>query len=313
MAPLERGDTESTASGDTASTRSPDESLSLASSLTAAWKADHGTRVAAAAVAREATCGSLGDACGPADGVHSVPSLSEFTGWDLGRWGDESRGPPGALVVWDWDDTLCPTTWLCREGLSLRGQAPTPAQQAALDAVDEHVCRTLRAALRLGTNVIVTNAERGWVELSARAWLPKVEQLCRRGVRVVSARSAYEPRSDNPATWKALAFAAVTREHLAAHDGVRTLLSIGDSAAERQAALQVWPLLAREREMVKAVKLPERPSAGGLVQAHSLLATLLPTLISHSGHLDLALAPRGAYLPNLAKCEGQLDGSLIEV
>lgn len=231
-------------------------------------------------------------------GVHAVQTLTDelIQLSSLSGWLDAPAGasPPEALIVWDWDDTLCPTTWLCQEGLTLRGTPPTAEQASALAALDELVCATLELSQARGTNVIITNAEKGWVELSARTWLPRVAELGAKGFYVVSARSMYEtPQMTHPISWKQSAFADVTRAHMAQHGrAVRTLLSFGDSAAERQAALQVWPPLVASCEdavQIKTVKLPERPSVERLRTAHTMLAPMLPTLLGHAGHLDLAL------------------------
>jgi len=140
------------------------------------------------------------------------------------------------------------------------------------------------------------------VELSARTWLPRVAELGAKGFYVVSARSMYEtPQMTHPIAWKQSAFADVTRAHLAQYGrAVRTLLSFGDSAAERQAALQVWPPMVHGLEdavQIKTVKLPERPSVERLRTAHTMLAPMLPTLLGHAGHLDLALNVPDENLP----------------
>jgi hypothetical protein len=206
--------------------------------------------------------------------------------------------PGNALIVWDWDDTLCPTSWLCAEGLTLNGVTPSQAQLETLRSVDDQVSITFELAKTKGTNVIITNAERGWVQLAAKAWMPKLWAAIR-GVRVVSARTEYESVScQHPIAWKARAFSEVTKDHILRHEAsVETLISFGDSAAERQAALQVWPALVSERSSgsqvyMKSVKLPERPTVATLTSSHTMLVSMLATLVEHAGHLDLVVAIR---------------------
>jgi hypothetical protein len=206
--------------------------------------------------------------------------------------------PGCALIVWEWDDTLCPTTWLCTEGLTLNGVTPSKAQLETLRAVDDQVASTMELAKTKGTNIIVTNAERGWVQLASKAWMPKLAAAIR-GVRVLSARTEYESSScQHPIAWKARAFGDVTKNHFAMHgDTVQTLISFGDSAAERQAALQVWPALVSEKGSaspvyMKSVKLPERPTVATMNSSHTMLVSMLMTLVEHAGHLDLVVAIR---------------------
>jgi hypothetical protein len=149
--------------------------------------------------------------------------------------------------------------------------------------------------------VIITNAERGWVQLSAKMWMPKVAEVIN-GFLIVSARTEYESMTcQHPIAWKARAFADVTKDHLAIHGDVRTLMSLGDSAAERQAALQVWPPMVNDRTVhLKSIKLPERPSIATLDHAHAMLTPMLETLVDHEGHLDLVLNPEAPRVSAVA-------------
>jgi hypothetical protein len=282
------------------------DELSVAAQLCAVWEADQASRQSAAAAAvRDLPSGTEGDNLGVY--VMRAPVLD----YDESVH-DEAPAldtPGCALIVWDWDDTLCPTTWLCAEGLTLYGVCPSQAQLETLRAVDDQVSTTLEMAKTKGTNVIITNAERGWVQLAAKAWMPKLAAALR-GIRIVSARTEYESAScPHPIVWKARAFGEVTKTHFATHgDSVTTLISFGDSAAERQAALQVWPSLVAERGAgasvyMKSIKLPERPTVTTLNSSHTMLVSMLTTLVEHAGHLDLVVAIRDPAPPADAETE----------
>merc|ERR1719181_518468 len=127
---------------------------------------------------------------------------------------------------------------------------------------------TLRRAKRLGQVMIVTNGEKGWVELSCSKFVPKVAPLLE-GIKIVSARSAYghmQPLS--PLHWKRMAF----RKEIALFFEVPTMLSeldcqkniasIGDSMQERTALMEA----TADRDCwTKSLKLRERPSPEQLV------------------------------------------------
>lgn len=276
----------------TASSSSRTDELSVAAKLCAVWEADQASRKSAAAAAMRDSRVPPDDNLGVY--VQRAPLL-EFDESVL----DESLAPdaPGsALIVWDWDDTLCPTSWICMEGLTLNGVSPSKEQLETLKAVDDQVATTMELARTKGTNVIITNAERGWVQLASRAWMPKLAAAIR-GVRVLSARTEYESAScQHPIAWKARAFGEVTKTHFERHGAaVETLISFGDSAAERQAALQVWPAIVSEKGKanavyMKSVKLSERPTVTTLMSSHTMLVSMLTTLVEHAGHLDLVVA-----------------------
>merc|ERR1711920_30017 len=77
------------------------------------------------------------------------------------------------LFVFDWDDTVLPSTWLQRQGLRLDGASKVSQwHREQLAVVAESAIEILSNAKKCGTVVLVTNAERGWIELSCQKFLP---------------------------------------------------------------------------------------------------------------------------------------------
>jgi hypothetical protein len=77
------------------------------------------------------------------------------------------------LFIVDWDDTLNASSWCVRKGI-LTIRPPNEAEIAQVKELSKHCALTLRTCLDHGNVVIVTNAESGWVELSARQLMPEV-------------------------------------------------------------------------------------------------------------------------------------------
>jgi hypothetical protein len=91
-----------------------------------------------------------------------------------------SAGPPGGfhqLILIDWDDTLSPSTWCTRERLFITGE-PVRQDMDSLKQLSKRIATTLSDLMKHGHVVIVTNAETGWVEMSASALLPEVSRYC---------------------------------------------------------------------------------------------------------------------------------------
>merc|ERR1719253_718266 len=98
--------------------------------------------------------------------------------------GPESSGKPGELpgkhetaIVFDWDDTILPTSWLERiHALSGGGVVPTlrPEAQRMIAALCTDCATTLELAGRLGTVVIITNSAPGWVMQSCQLFMPQL-------------------------------------------------------------------------------------------------------------------------------------------
>lgn len=111
------------------------------------------------------------------------------------------------VLIFDWDDTLLCSTWLAGQGLRLDSPTMLPAGVVAeLKRLESAVIALLTSAQKYGEVVIITNAETGWVELSAQRFLPGVVPLVKK-LTVLSARSTFERHHpDNPYEWKVAAF-----------------------------------------------------------------------------------------------------------
>jgi hypothetical protein len=108
-----------------------------------------------------------------------------------------------AVLVFDWDDTLLCSSWLAQNGLRLDFPEVIPAAtMRQLEGLASSVVALLRRALTFGKVMIITNAETGWVELSAKRFMPEVLPLLPE-LDVFSARSNFESLSpDSPSDWK---------------------------------------------------------------------------------------------------------------
>ncbi len=83
-------------------------------------------------------------------------------------WYENSEKWCVVVTFFDWDDTCFPSTFLANKGFRL----DTPSEKLGtlvepLRQFENSVAQVLNLALSVGEVVIVTNAERGWVELSA--------------------------------------------------------------------------------------------------------------------------------------------------
>jgi hypothetical protein len=136
------------------------------------------------------------------------------------------------ISVFDWDDTLCPSSWLYREGLlaghglveshevfaltsqvaafngaasktsTRQADGPTTRTMNSQDAqvlrvLEDHVLALLRTARQFGPVFIITAAKLHWVRQCATAFLPNVLQLFSKSdtIHVISAREFYADQS----------------------------------------------------------------------------------------------------------------------
>ena len=192
-----------------------------------------------------------------------------------------------SILIFDYDDTLFPTTFLAQHGYRLDGSNPPPEFQKLLDAFSIVVQKTLDSAMLHGRVVIVTNAETGWIELTARKFMPQLFETLAK-YPLISARSNYEPLGvTNPCQWKVHAFQNIIREHLSGQNVSNSVLSFGDSSHERDAVHHVCSRL--EHIHCKSVKFIERPDIDQLSRQHFLIAGCLEQVVNHPGTLDLCI------------------------
>jgi len=204
----------------------------------------------------------------------------------------ESSGKHETLLIFDYDDTLFPTSFLAHHGYRLDGPDASPDVQAVLDEYSEFVEKSLLEASEHGQVVILTNAETGWIELTSQKFLPRLSELLVT-FPLVSARSTYEPLGiTSPFQWKLKAFESVIEDHYASLAAknmscIRNVLSFGDSVHERDAAHQVCSKLSRT--LCKSIKFMERPDVTQLIKQHSLIRECLDQIVGHEGTLDLCI------------------------
>ena len=173
------------------------------------------------------------------------------------------------VIIFDWDDTLFPTSFLANLGLHIEGPDAPAEIQSKLDIFSQCMLLTINQAKNYGRVVIVTNAETGWVELTSAKFMPQVAaEICQ--LPILSARSTFEPRGFvKPLEWKEQAFAFVLESHIAhLQSFTGTMWSIGDSIHERDAVIRVCEAAGL---IYKSVKMMDRPDLTVLYRQHLLL------------------------------------------
>uniref|UniRef100_A0A0G4IDU2 Uncharacterized protein n=1 Tax=Chromera velia CCMP2878 TaxID=1169474 RepID=A0A0G4IDU2_9ALVE len=116
------------------------------------------------------------------------------------------------MIIIDWDDTLLPSYFLSSRGccpISNWKKRLTVEEMRSLQEVSQGSRQLLETACTYSQVVlIITNAEQGWVELSAENFMPEVwDFLNKGGVRILSARSTFHSvNARSPDQWKLFAF-----------------------------------------------------------------------------------------------------------
>lgn len=192
------------------------------------------------------------------------------------------------VIFFDWDDTCFPSTFLSSRGFRL----DTPVEhieelREQLSELETSVSDMLQSAMHYGQVHIVTNAERGWVQLSCEKYMPGLFPLIST-IPILSARTTYENTFPGvPLKWKFYAFQQRLANLFAEPQKSKNVLSLGDSYVEREAIRAVTR--GCPNTFCKSVKFAERPSMGQLRRQIELVTNCFQSIATHNGDLDLQL------------------------
>jgi len=271
-------------------------------------------------------------------------SMSHHLSWQL---------PEETLIIFDWDDTLCPTSFIhedTRLDWSERAQCfSDPSillnESSAMEAFPEHedlndsmtldsalqrhadvAIDCLQAAVKLGKVFIVTLAKEGWVELSAKNFLPGLyETIVDLGIQIVYARDCL-PRwklrcaaldeLDVLQLMKQTAMSQCIKRLYSARpkQSWKNLISIGDSEVERHAMTELCFCRYQPDKndlekpcRCKTVKLPEDPDLLQLTAELELILGWIQPIVLYDGDVDLNLIDSDSAIPMLERVLAGLE------
>jgi hypothetical protein len=194
------------------------------------------------------------------------------------------------LILFDYDDTLCPSFWAKNLGYTISDDVTSKQHQELLHQVATSSARTLLEAEKRGKVVIVTNAETGWIELSCKRWMPGLYPTISK-FECVSARSTWEPTGlQSPFDWKTMEFARRIKDFYSGRSW-KNILSLGDSPHERQALQRATtPAVGPSKHCrAKTLKFVVRPTPAEIIAQLDAVSCALDQLVHHNDSLDLAL------------------------
>lgn len=196
-------------------------------------------------------------------------------------WVPQTQRPPRhqTLLIFDWDDTLLPTTFLNSQGDQKLPAVVTQKLRKTASQVKE----LLTTASQLGQVFIITNAMSGWVEYSAAKWMPELLPVLQ-NMRIISARSKYEPKYPGDVDqWKLNAFLDIQKQLNL--EVVTNLLSMGDSNFEMDAVHAMGT--AFSRPLIKTIKLKQSPTPDELVKQLDLIVPKFQTIVNTGRNLKI--------------------------
>lgn len=181
-------------------------------------------------------------------------------------------GGEKTLIIVDWDDTLLPTTWLTwNKEVDLRNSN-----------FGGIVRDFLKKATELGQVVIITNADPSWVYETSELYLPEILYYLR-VIPICSARQFAQNSPNDMLHWKYRAFNCVIQQFSNSFEGMKNIVSIGDSQWDRDALFGVFETNKNVQIVPKAVKFLGSPSFEALGEEILILTSKLEEIVMMNG------------------------------
>lgn len=188
------------------------------------------------------------------------------------------------LIIFDWDDTLFPTTLLVSKGIDLSNPTPSNQYISLFTKLDNTLFNLLSNLVQHSQIVIVTNAVKKWVDISL-VTLPKSKVLINKHIPILSARDLHKQEfPKDMKQWKRQTFKKIAETN----KNFTNIISVGDAEYEYLATIDLYDKMAHsKKKLLKTIRLFPNPSFESLINQLDLLSNSFHKIISCNRHLDL--------------------------
>ena len=171
-----------------------------------------------------------------------------------------------SLFIFDWDDTLFPTSYLIKQGIIDQENLPEELNNI-LNILENNIINILNFAVNKGDVYIITNSNMSWFIYSFDKYFPNLKNLLEK-INIISARDEYEniyPGQNK--LWKEKAFLNLRNDINT--NLVTNIICLGDSVIELEAGKILGSKL--NESFVKKIKFKENPEIEDLIKQLNLI------------------------------------------
>ena len=190
-----------------------------------------------------------------------------------------------SLIIFDWDDTLLPTSFLTPNDVFSENIQLSPTDSEKMKEIEKNVYKILKESIEKGNVYIITNAGINWVQFSANIFYPSISELLKK-IKIISARVQYEKSfPGNLRQWKIQAFLNLLNE--VDEKLVTNIICVGDSLFEMEAGRI---LASKFKEaFIKTIKFREAPKLDELLKQLKLITQQFGTIYSTIKNLTIRI------------------------
>lgn len=139
-----------------------------------------------------------------------------------------------SIIIFDWDDTLFPTTYLKNRAELHQDHRTNELLNRKIKKLELSVKTLLSSAINKGNTFIITNAELNWVKFTTGKFYPMLLPLMNQ-IKIISAREQYQMNyPGNDRMWKIMSFMNIVKNYNC--NKVTNIVCIGDSPIELEAS-----------------------------------------------------------------------------
>ena len=190
-----------------------------------------------------------------------------------------------SLIIFDWDDTLLPTSFLTPKGTFSEDIQLSSSDCKKMQQIANYVYDILKESIEKGDVYIITNAGINWVQFSANLFYPNISELLKK-IKIISARGEYEKSfPGNLRQWKIQAFLNLLKN--VDNKLVTNIICIGDSLFEMEAGR----ILASnfKEAFIKTIKFREAPKLDELLKQLKLVSQQFGAIYSGIKNLTIRI------------------------
>lgn len=186
------------------------------------------------------------------------------------------------LIIYDWDDTLFPTSWMKNNNIDIENDNDIRKYKLYFNDIDNSLYKLLIISLKFAKVIIISNAQKRWIYKSAQLCLPKTSKLIKLYIKIISANENYS-NFVNINQWKICAFNNDIENYI---NSSRDIINIGDALYEYEALLSLKHKYMHYKYL-KNIKLVKDPTFNEIIDQQSILMKTLPKICVVNRHIDL--------------------------
>ncbi len=199
-------------------------------------------------------------------------------------------GKRSTLIIFDFDDTLFPTSFLAASGYTHHKHSDLPDDlQQEMSNVEQASIKLLLEARKYGKVKIVSNGGMDWISEACEEFTPCLWNVIKGlSIEVISARDRYEGKSEDLSEWKRKVFSKLLRKMKCRVRPCRkalTLISVGDSSIDRNATLNCEGIVPIDG--IKFVKFERSISTETLTLQLNRTSKMISELATLQQHADI--------------------------